>query len=469
MALHLKRIRLSYQPMTVLSTSSKSLESYKKLVQHIGHGRLYPYRIVFDGHSSNTSMTSKIGFTTMHSFINEVQSRSEIPLPLHSIQEQNLLATASGNPVDMSSLSSISFHRNHNLDTTQLKYDMFNGIAMIQNTVVSYDMFLAAKYCAPPTRQKNYCPFELLRMIVATNEQVTSNDTMATYTLVELGVDPFSSGGIEWLRNARYKADRLRQEGKHEGVEVNIVGTGGLVYDSVVALYKPIHMLIFVSVVTAVIFLAIFYRSLFLPIRSAFTVVLTMSFSLGLAVAVFQDGILNWTNIVSLHSNTEDEGMCWLVPLLAFPVIVGLSLMFDAQLQSRILELREQGYEHKSSIALGLDAFGGCSICSGMLVAITFSAPLFLEENRMLQQWSFVVASAVLLDTFVIRSMVVPVLISSVSLNWWPRRLPLEKFCLEEFNFRNPLQVDDSIGGNPSNYWEALVTSSEYEPLSHNR
>jgi hypothetical protein len=466
-AFHSKRIHLSYQPMNMISTHNKITESYITLGRHIGYGRLYPYRIVFDGRASNTSMTSKASFAMMHSVINGVQSQNLIPLSFHSSLEEENLASATDSSA---SLHRSSFYSNH---ATQLKYDMFNGIAIAENTIVSYDMFLAAKYCAPPTRTKNFCPFELLRAIAATNEQMTSNDTLVTYTQVELGIDPFSSEGIKWLRNTRNKIDHFRLAGNSyiEDVVVDIGGSGGLVYDSVVSLYKPIHQLILLSVVMIAIFLTIFFRSLLLPIRSVSTIGLTVSFSLGLAVAVYQHGILNWTRIVSLQSNSEDEGLYCLVPILAFPMIVGFSLFFDAVLLFRILEFREYGYEHKSSVALGLDTVGGCNTCCGVTIAIIFSAILFFGENRMLQQWSLVIISAVLLDTFVIRTMVVPLVISSSTgtVNWWPRRLPQEIFCLEAFNFRNPLQVDDSIDDNPSNYWEALVASSEYEPLRHNR
>ena len=465
---HLKRIQLSYQPMNVLSTNSKSFETYRTLEHHIGNGRLYPYQIVFDGHASNVSMTTKVGFATMHSVINEIQSRSMQQLSQGYVTDSRM-ATNGHNPTDLAARYSSLLLPNHHFDATQLKYDRYNGIAVVQNTIVSYDMFLAAKYCAPPTRKNRYCPFELLRMISATNERMTSNDTFATYTLAELGVDPFSSIGIEWLRQARYKINQFQQADRLHGVKVDVLGVGGLMYDSAVALKEPFPLLIYLSVATIVICLLIFFKSLVLLIRSAFTTWLTTSFSLGLAVAVYQDGILNWTRVTSLQSNTEDEGICWLVPFLACPVIFGLSVMLDLHLQSRILEFRERGFDCKSSIALGIDVVGGHSTCAGMILVLIFGVPLAVGENRMLYQWSFIVITSVIVDTLVIRTMVVPVILGSVSFIWWPRQLPPETLSLEEFNNRNPLQGDDPIGVSPSTYWEALIASSEYEPLSHNR
>jgi uncharacterized membrane protein YdfJ with MMPL/SSD domain len=173
--------------------------------------------------------------------------------------------------------------------------------------------------------------------------------------------------------------------------------------------------------------------------------------------------------MLSLSSSVDDKGISWLALILSLPVIVGLELKLDYFLISRILEFRTMGYEHKSSLALGLDAVGSINACAGVIAAIMIGAPLIVSQNRMIHQFSFIIMSALLLDTFVIRAMVIPVIIGLFPFNWWPRKLPDEKFCLEEFNVRNPLALDSSIANDGGTYWETLITTSEYEPLSHNR
>jgi uncharacterized membrane protein YdfJ with MMPL/SSD domain len=182
---------------------------------------------------------------------------------------------------------------------------------------------------------------------------------------------------------------------------------------------------------------------------------LTLAFSFGLSVLVFQDGVLNWTSIRALTSIGDE--VSWLVPIMAFTIIVGLTLDYDVFLISRILEYRLEGYEHKSSVAMGLDATGGIITAAGAIMAVAFGS-LMLSTNPVLYQWSFLVTSAVLLDTFVVRSIVVPILTGIAGKYcWWPRRLPDEQVCFEEFQ-----ATPEDVAG----LLRTLESSSEYEALS---
>lgn len=198
-----------------------------------------------------------------------------------------------------------------------------------------------------------------------------------------------------------------------------------------------------------------YFRSIFAPIRSIVSISLTLAFSFGLAVCVFQDGVLDWTNVRALTSIGDE--MCWLVPIMAFSILIGLALDYDVFLISRVLEFRLEGYEHRSSIAMGLDSSGGIIAAAGLIMSIAFGSLLF-SSNPVLYQWSFILTSAVLLHTFFIEPLVVPILTGlSGKRCWWPRRLPEEQFCFSEFQEHD----SDDVAG----LLRTLESSSEYEPL----
>ena len=202
--------------------------------------------------------------------------------------------------------------------------------------------------------------------------------------------------------------------------------------------------------------IGIFFRSIFAPIRSIVSITLTLGFSFGLAVYVFQDGTFNWTNIRVLTSIGDE--MCWLVPIMAFSILIGLALDYDVFLVSRVVEFRLEGNEHRSSIAMGLDSTGGIIAAAGVIMAVAFGSLLF-SSNPVLYQWSFILTTGVLVHTFFVEPLVVPILISlSGEYCWWPRRLPEEQlFCFAEFQERD---YDDVAG-----LLRTLESSSEYEPL----
>jgi uncharacterized membrane protein YdfJ with MMPL/SSD domain len=109
---------------------------------------------------------------------------------------------------------------------------------------------------------------------------------------------------------------------------------------------------------------------------------------------------------------------------MAFSIIVGLALDYDVFLISRILEYRQEGLDHESSIVAGLYSTGGIITAAGLIMAVAFGGLMF-SSSPVLYQWSFLLTSAVLLDTFVIRTLVVPIVLGwTGKFSWWPRRLP---------------------------------------------
>ena len=95
----------------------------------------------------------------------------------------------------------------------------------------------------------------------------------------------------------------------------------------------------------------------------------------GLSVLVYQNGILKWSNFAPLSPtpNGKDEpGMCWLIPVMAFSIMVGLSLDYDVFLVSRIVEYRAEGKSDRESVLLGLAKTGRIITAAGIIMAIAF-------------------------------------------------------------------------------------------------
>ena len=100
--------------------------------------------------------------------------------------------------------------------------------------------------------------------------------------------------------------------------------------------------------------------------------------------------------------------MSWLAPLLSFNTIVGLAIDYDVFLTSRILEARISGHGHEKSILVGICNTGNIITAAGCIMAISFGGLLF-SETQLVREWAVVVTSAVLIDTFVMRTCVVSV------------------------------------------------------------
>ena len=168
---------------------------------------------------------------------------------------------------------------------------------------------------------------------------------------------------------------------------------------------------VIIPVILAVILLILMLllRSILAPVLLIATVILSFATSLGVAALVF-DGLFAF------------PGADPAVPLYGFVFLVALGVDYNIFLMSRV---REESLAHgtRPGILRGLVATGGVITSAGLVLAATFAA-LGVIPILFLAQIAFIVAFGVLLDTFVVRSLLVPALSYDIGRAiWWPSKL----------------------------------------------
>ncbi|MFI1167511.1 MMPL family transporter [Streptomyces sp. NPDC020801] len=166
-----------------------------------------------------------------------------------------------------------------------------------------------------------------------------------------------------------------------------------------------------VPVVLAIIFtiLTVLLRSLLMPALLVATVALNFVATLGVSALVFQH--------VFGFTGTDPS-----VPLYGFVFLVALGVDYNIFLMSRV---REESLRHgvRQGVLRGLVTTGGVITAAGVVLAATFAA-LGVIPLAFLVQIAFIVAFGVLLDTLVVRSLLVPALVRDIGAGaWWPGRL----------------------------------------------
>ncbi|MCX4912615.1 MMPL family transporter [Streptomyces sp. NBC_00687] len=169
-----------------------------------------------------------------------------------------------------------------------------------------------------------------------------------------------------------------------------------------------------VPVVLAIILviLAGLLRSLLMPLLLVATVALNFAATLGISSLVFRH--------VFGFSGTDAS-----VPLYGFVFLVALGVDYNIFLMSRV---REESLRHgvRQGVLRGLVATGGVITSAGVVLAATFAA-LGVIPLAFLVQIAFIVAFGVLLDTLVVRSLLVPALVRDIGRRaWWPGTLSRE-------------------------------------------
>jgi len=245
------------------------------------------------------------------------------------------------------------------------------------------------------------------------DSHVNATQTGALVTL-SVDFDPLGDQATRWIAKARASMARFQATSAAQGYEFYLYGVTVLVQDSVDQIYELFPFEIALTGAVVVLVVAVVFRSAFLPLRLALTLALPLTFVFGLAVLFFEGGWV-WPAV---------SGLYWLTPVMSFSILVGLGLDYDIFLYSRIYEYRLEGYSDRAAIAHGVYKTGGIITAAGIIMAIAF-AGLLASSEMALNQFGFMLCVAVLVDTFVVRTLVVPAMMQLAgSRNWWPGKVP---------------------------------------------
>lgn len=163
-----------------------------------------------------------------------------------------------------------------------------------------------------------------------------------------------------------------------------------------------------VILVVVLIILMLLLRSILAPVLLILSTVLSFGTALGVSALVF--------NFVLGFPGADPA-----VPLYGFVFLVALGIDYNIFLMSRV---REESLTHgtRAGIRRGLVSTGGVITSAGLVLAATFAA-LGVIPILFLAQIAFIVAFGVLLDTFVVRSLLVPALGLDIGRAiWWPSK-----------------------------------------------
>jgi putative drug exporter of the RND superfamily len=224
-------------------------------------------------------------------------------------------------------------------------------------------------------------------------------------------------GKVQLLATLKAPADSADATAALRQLRTDLHPVGGALVGGVTAIQVDVRdtakrdLRVIIPVVLLVIFLilALLLRALLAPLLLIATVVLSFAATLGVAALVFNHVL-------------DFPGADPSVPLFAFVFLVALGIDYNIFLMTRV---REESIRHgtREGTLIGLSVTGGVITSAGVVLAATFAA-LAVLPILFLAQIAFLVAFGVLLDTLVVRSLLVPALAVDIGRAvWWPGRL----------------------------------------------
>ncbi|MDP9256431.1 MAG: MMPL family transporter [Actinomycetota bacterium] len=183
---------------------------------------------------------------------------------------------------------------------------------------------------------------------------------------------------------------------------------------------------IFVGMVVALSFLLlmIVFRSLLIPATAAVMNLLAAGAAFGVITAVFQKGWLD-----SLVGVSRTGPIAPLVPILMFAVLFGLSMDYEVFLVSRIQEEWLKTRDNARATNHG-QAITGRTITALATIMVVVFAAFTLSNDRTIKMIGLGMATAILIDALIVRTVLVPALMHTLGRrnwylpSWLDRRLP---------------------------------------------
>jgi RND superfamily putative drug exporter len=201
----------------------------------------------------------------------------------------------------------------------------------------------------------------------------------------------------------------LRQELKKVDDGALVGGVTATALDTNTTAQRDLVTIIPVVLAVILVILMMLLRSVLAPVLLVASVVLSYGAALGVSAYVFN-------NVFGF------PGADATVPLFGFVFLVALGVDYNIFLMSRVRE-ESLKYGTRPGILRGLGVTGGVITSAGVVLAATFAA-LGVIPIMFLVQLAFIVAFGVLLDTILVRSLLVPALAYDIGPRiWWPSKL----------------------------------------------
>src|SRR3954467_4479294 len=202
------------------------------------------------------------------------------------------------------------------------------------------------------------------------------------------------------------------------GLLVSVGGITAIFDDFAGVLTDKLPLFIFVIVLLGCLLLMVAFRSVLIPLTAAVMNLLAAGAAFGVVTLVFQKGFL--AEPLGVGTGPIEA----FLPVMMLAILFGLSMDYQVFLVSRMHEEWVRTEENAHSVRIGQAATGRVITAAATIMILVFGSFL-LAGQRVIAEFGIGLASAVFLDAFILRTVLVPAVMHILGdRNWWlPRGL----------------------------------------------
>jgi RND superfamily putative drug exporter len=215
------------------------------------------------------------------------------------------------------------------------------------------------------------------------------------------------------LENLRAQVIPAAAAGK---VDVLVTGQTAIFADFSSTLEAKLPLFIGVVVLLSFLLLMAVFRSIAIPLMAAAMNLLSVAAAFGVITAVFQWGWFG--GLIGIDRTGPIEAF---LPVIVFAILFGLSMDYEVFLVSRIYEEWHRRKNNTEAVVHGLAATGRTITAAAGVMVLVFGA-FVLGGEQIIKLFGIGLASAVLIDALIVRSVLIPGLM--LALGEWNWKLP---------------------------------------------
>ena len=254
----------------------------------------------------------------------------------------------------------------------------------------------------------------VLGKLAAAQAQAGGGQAQSTVQAIAVYPDsaPQDEATAELLTTLRDQVNPALEEAT--GAQLYVGGTQAITQDFTTVLTDALPIFLAVVVGLGFIALVILFHSIVVPLTGALTSLLSLAAAMGIAVAVFQ-----WGWFADVLGVASTGPIFPFVPIMVFAILFGLSMDYQVFLVSRMQEEWNRTGDNLTSIRRGLAGSGRVVVIAALIMSSVFLA-FVPSTDAIIKLFGIALASAVLIDAFVVRLILVPSLMTIFGkANWW--------------------------------------------------
>jgi RND superfamily putative drug exporter len=290
-----------------------------------------------------------------------------------------------------------------------------NGIPLDTGQLVALHASLGPARELPAEPSTSAVPAQLYNAYRSTGQLISPDGRTVQFSVAYANGDASSPAVLDAVPAMRADVDRVA---KAAGASANGV-FGQVAFAADVSHISGSDLVRIIPIVALLIalLLAIVLRSLVAPLYLVASIVLSYGAALGLVGIVF------------VHLGGQD-GISFILPFLMFVFLMALGSDYNILIMSRI---REEAHELplRDAVARAIGRTGSTITTAGVILGGTFAVLAVAggsASGGQIQQIGYGVAAGVLMDTFLLRSLLVPSLVVLLGRwNWWPSHLARDR------------------------------------------